>query len=348
MELPKSFGRTPNSEEAFLYTLESEGLRVRITDFGARIVSLEARGRSGAFEHLVLGFEHVAEYVNAGGSFGAILGRSANRIAGGRFALNGHTFALSRNEGENTLHGGADGFSKRFWTVESAGSLALVLRLVSPDGDQGFPGELTARATFDLHGDALTLVLEATTTKPSPVNLSAHPYFNLGGVTALDALDHEVIIFAERFLPVDPKQIPTGELRNVANTPFDFRRPTQVGERIRAADPQLLIGKGYDHCFVLDEGDEGAMRMAAILRHPKNGHALEISTTQPALQFYTGNTLNGSVAGRGGAYRQSAGLAFEPEGFPNAPNQLNFPTSILRPGQVYHKAIRYRFRCDPA
>jgi aldose 1-epimerase len=344
---PQLFGRTPDDREAFLYTLENERLRVKITDFGCRIVSIEARNRAGVREHVALGFDSLSGYLAAGGSFGAVLGRTANRIACGRFTLDGKVFDLSRNDGENTLHGGADSFGKRLWTVESASSLSLALRLTSPDGDQGFPGTLTARASFQLEENTIELTLEAATTQASPVNLSAHPYFNLGGLAETDVLDHEIVIFADRFLPVDRQQIPTGEIRSVANTPFDFRLPTPIGARIRDADAQLLYGKGYDHCFVLDERGRDAPRPAARVRHRRNGQVLEISTTQPGLQFYTGNSLNGSVAGRGGAYRQSAGFALEPQGFPNAPNQPNFPSVILRPGTDYCETIRYRFDLEP-
>lgn len=340
------FGHTPDGRAAALYTLQNEHIRVRVTDFGGRIVSVEAPDRTGRRNHVLLGFDNVADYANAGGSFGALLGRSANRIAGGRFQLDGHIYELSKNEGDVTLHGGKIGFGKVFWRADAFDSSKLVLGHVSPDGDQGFPGELTVCATYTLQGRSLSLTLDAATTKATPVNLSAHPYFNLAGVSAGDILDHEITIAADRFLPTDAKQIPTGEIRRVDQTAFDFRQPVPAGARIRQADPQLLFGKGYDHYFVLGK-DHGAMsRVAASARHPQSGRVLEIFTTQPGTQFYTGNNLNGSIVGRGGAYRQAAGFAFEPQGFPDAPNQAKFPTTILRPGAAYREAIKYRFTVD--
>jgi len=338
----RSFGLLPDGRQTLLYTIENDTLRVRISDFGARIVSMEARRHDGGFDHLALGFESAADYARSGASFGALLGRCANRIAGGRFTLDGQTYELSRNERDNTLHGGAEGFSRRVWSTLSTDAASLVLRLVSPDGDQGFPGELVSRVRFAVEGETLSLDMEATTSKPTPVNLSAHPYFNLGGENAIDALDHELTVFADHYLPVDAAQIPTGEVKGVGG-PFDFRTPAVLASRIRSPDPQLLIGKGYDHCFVLDERDLGALRPAVRLRHPGNGRVLDVATTCPAVQVYSGNNLNGAAAGRGGAYRQSAGLAFEPEGFPDAPNQPRFPSVILRPGEVWRRQIRYRF-----
>ncbi len=340
------FGRTADGHEAALYTLRNDRLQVRMTDFGGRMVSIEAPDRNGRRQHILLGFDDVAEYASAGGSFGALLGRSANRIAGGRFTLDGHTYELSRNDGDSTLHGGAVGFDKVFWQVDAFDAAKLVLKHVSPDGDQGFPGQLSVHATYRLDDHSLSLTLEAETTKATPVSLSAHPYFNLAGLPASDILGHEIMIEADAFLPTDAKQIPTGEIRQVHGTPFDFRRSVPAGARIREADPQLLYGKGYDHCFVLKISDQRTPRLAARARHSESGRVLEIFTTQPGTQFYTGNNLNGSVAGRDGAYRQSAGFAFEPQGFPNAPNQPTFPTTVLRPGSTYREVIRYQFTTD--
>lgn len=337
------FGRTPDGREAALHTLQNEHMRIQVTDFGGRIVSVEAPDRTGRRHHIVLGFDSVADYVHAGGAFGALLGRNANRIAGGCFTLDGRTYKLSKNEGDSTLHGGKVGFDKVFWRVDGSDVSKLILKHISPDGDQGFPGELTVHATYYLESHCLSLTLEATTTKATPVSLSAHPYFNLGGLPAGDVLDHEITIEADGFLPTDAKQIPTGEIRKVHETAFDFRKPVTVGARICQADPQLLFGKGYDHYFVLGNGHSGTPRIAARAVHPRSGRVLEIITTQPGTQFYTGNNLNGSVAGRGGAYRQSAGFAFEPQGFPDAPNQAKFPTTILRPGMTYREVIKYCF-----
>ena len=341
------FGHTPDGQAARVYTLENSQLRVRITDYGGRMVSIEAPDRFGHRGDVLLGFEDAAAYVKAGGAFGALLGRNANRIAGGSFTLDGRAYRLPTNDGTSTLHGGPVGFDKVFWTVVSAtaGSVpALVLTHVSPDGDQGFPGELSVAATYRLDGDSLWLEFEARTTKPTLVSLSAHPYFNLAGAANGNALDHIVAIASDAFLPTDDKQIPTGEIRSVAGTPFDFREPTPLGARIRQADPQLIYGTGYDQCFVLGTGQAPTPRLAARALDPTSGRALEIYTTQPGLQLYTGNKLNGSVAGRGGViYRQSAGFAFEPQGFPDAPHHPAFPSTILRPGEKYDAIIRYRF-----
>jgi aldose 1-epimerase len=337
------FGDMPDGRHAMLYTLANERLRVRITDFGGRIVSVEAPDRNGKRDHVVLGFESVSAYASAGGSFGALLGRTANRIAGGRFTLDGQLYELARNEGSSTLHGGPVGFNKVFWQVADSEAARLVLVHVSPDGDQGFPGKLSTRAAYRLDGDTVWLVLEAETTKPTPVSLSAHPYFNLAGPESADVLDHEATINAAIFLPTDKAQIPTGELRPVDETPFDFRTPMRLGARIRQPDPQLLFGKGYDHYFILDRSREPTPRLAALVREPRSGRVLEVLTTQPGIQLYTGNNLNGTVAGRGGTYRQSAGFAFEPQGYPDAPNQPGFASTILRPGTRYRQVIGYRF-----
>lgn len=346
MSAPTPFGTGPDGVATRLFTLTSDVLRVRVTDYGGRLVAIEAPDRDGARDHVVLGFEDVAGYM-ASGSFGALLGRSANRIAGARFTLDGQTHHLVANEGETMLHGGKVGFNKRMWTVESATSAQLALTLESADGDQGFPGAVSARATYALDGAALTLTLEAVTTKPTPVNLSAHPYFNLAGAAALDVHDHEMTVQADQFLPTDAKQVPTGEIRAVAGTPFDLRAPTRIGPRLRATDPQLLLAHGFDHHYVLT-GRAGTLHEAVRLTHAPSGRTLRIETTQPGVQVYTGNNLNGAVVGRGGTYRQGAGVAFEPQGFPDAPNQPVFPSTILRPGEHYRQTIRYVFEVDEA
>jgi aldose 1-epimerase len=335
------FGTMPDGRETSLYTLQSDQLRVRITDFGGRMVSIEAPDRNGRRDHVLLGFDTVAGYQTAG-SFGTLLGRYANRIAGASFTLDSRTYALSRNEGDATLHGGAMGFSKFVWDVDAAEAdplPTLVLAHLSPDGDQGFPGELRVQATYQLDGDCLSLTFEATTTQPTVINLSAHPYFNLGGPASGDVLDHEVTIAAEAFLPSDARQIPTGEIRSVDGTPFDFRQPTRLGARIRQPDPQLFHGLGYDQCFVL-RGDGPAVRVT----EPVSGRVLGVYTDHPGVQMYTGNKLTGTFAGHGGVvYRQSDGLALEPQAFPDAPHHANFPSTVLRPGETHRRSIRYRF-----
>jgi aldose 1-epimerase len=337
------FGSLPDGRETSLYTLRNDQLRVRITDYGGRMVSIEAPDRNGRSDHVLLGFDNVAGYRTAG-SFGTLLGRYANRIAGASFTLDGQTYTLSRNDGDNTLHGGVEAFSKLMWEVAAATEPlpTLILTHHSPDGDQGFPGELFVQATYQLDGDTLSLALEARTTRPTVVNLSAHPYFNLGGPACEDVLDHEVTIAGDAFLPTDAAQIPTGEICSVAGTPFDFRQPTRLGARIRQPDPQIFYGQGYDHCFVLS-GKSPAIRVV----DRSSGRVLTVRTDQPGVQVYTGNKLSGAFAGHGGIiYRQSAGLALEPQAFPDAPHHANFPSTVLRPGETYRRSIRYRFATE--
>lgn len=339
------FGQLPDGTPASVLTLENDTLRVRVTDYGGRMVSIEAPDRSGRREHVLLGFDDVLAFATAGGSFGALLGRSANRIAGGQVEIDGTTWQLARNDAGNTLHGGPVGFNKVVWQLTEADE-RLVLTYVSADGDQGFPGELTARATYWLEGEALCLDLEAQTTRPTIANLSAHPYFNLAGVGSGDVLGHVLAIEADAFLPTDAQQIPTGEIRPAAGTPFDFRRPTPIGARIRMADEQLLYGTGYDHCWTLSPAtpSDGLLRLAARVHEPSTGRILELHTDQPGLQFYSGNKLDGSVVGRNNvAYRQSDGFALEAQGYPDAPHHPHFPSTMLRPGETYRRSIRYRF-----
>ena len=341
------FGATPDGRAAQLYTLENGVLRVCICDFGGRMVRIEAPDRHGRRDDVLLGFDDVRTYATAGGAFGALLGRNANRIAGGRLTIDGQDFQLVKNEGDNTLHGGAVGFDKVFWTVVSAEggpSPRLVLTHVSEDGDQGFPGQVRVTATYRLQQESLWLEFEAQTSKRTVVSLSAHPYFNLAGPASGDVLGHEIMIAADAFLPTDKAQIPTGEIRSVEGTVFDFREPRVLGARIRRADEQLLYGLGYDQCFVLRATTPGAPRLAARVRDPASGRVLEVHTDQASIQLYTGNKLNGAIAGHGGViYRQSAGLALEPQGFPDAPHHANFPSTILRPGQDFRRVICYRF-----
>jgi len=339
MTSPIPFGATPAGATK-LFTLETPALRVGITDYGARMVSIESPDRAGVFGNVLLGFDAAEAYDAAGGSFGAILGRYANRIAAGRFTLDGVRHQLATNDPGGTLHGGPEGFARKLWTVEHFDREQLALGLTSPDGDQGFPGTLTVRVVYRIAGDTLRIDLSATTDAPTICNLSSHPYFNLAGAARHDVLAHEVTLNASTFLPTDDAQIPTGEVRAVADTAFDFRTPAAIGARIREADPQLLLGRGYDHCFVLNGAGE---RFAAAAYDPASGRRLEVFTTQPGLQFYSGNSLNGSIAGRGVAFRQSAGFAFEAQNFPDAPNHAEFPSAALRPGETYRRRIAYRF-----
>ena len=334
-------GHAPGGEQVGLLRLDNGRLKVGLTNFGARMLSIEAPDRDGRFDHVLLGFDR-CDVILGAGSFGAVLGRTANRIAHGRFTLDGMTYQLSVNDGANTLHGGKQAFSKRFWTLAGRTADSVSFALESPDGDQGYPGAVSARATYRLEGSTLGLTLEATTSAPTPVNLSAHPYFNLSGAAALDVGDHALEVFASHMLPTDHGQIPTGERRPVAGTPFDFRTPALLGPRLRGTDAQMLVARGYDHCFVLD-GEPGALRRAARLTHAPSGRVLEVETDRDGLQVYTGNSLNGSLIGHGGTYRQTAGLALEAQGFPDAPNHPEFPSVILRPGERFAATILHRF-----
>jgi len=333
------FGALPDGRDAQIFTLSNDKLRVRVTNYGARLVSIETPDREGRMGHVLLGFEDVAAYDAAGGSFGAFLGRYANRIADGKFSIDGEVFQLATNENGSTLHGGPIGFARTFWDAKIACD-TLVLTHVSPDGDQGFPGSLRTRAEYRLLDDRLHIELQATTDLPTIVNLSSHPYFNFSGVERHDVLGHAVQVRASKFLPTDARQIPTGEIADVAGTPFDFRAPKMFGADIRCAEPQLLIARGYDHCFVLDEGDGPAARVYDSV----SGRCLDLFTNQPGLQIYSGNSLDGSIVGRGSlALRQSCGFALEAQNFPDAPNHTNFPNAILRPGETYDHMIAYRF-----
>ena len=334
-------GHGADGEPVGRLSLDNSQLKVGLTNYGARMLSIEAPDRHGRFDHVLLGFDR-ADMILKAGSFGAVLGRTANRIAQGRFTLDGTTYQLSVNDGANTLHGGKQAFSKRFWRLDGRTADSATFALESPDGDQGYPGAVSARATYRLEASALHLTLEATTTAPTPVNLSAHPYFNLAGAAALDIADHALQVFASHVLPTDEGQIPTGERRPVAGTPFDFRTPAVLGPRLRDTDEQMMIARGYDHCFVLD-GVAGAVRPAARRPPAPRGRVRGGEPAPAGLQVYTSNSLNGSLIGHGGTYRQTAGLALEAQAFPDAPNQPGFPSVILRPGERFAATILHRF-----
>ncbi len=340
-EFDDIFGAAPDGSTVGLLRLRNEHLAVGLTNYGARLLSIEAPDRDGRCDHVLLGFDRLDMILKAG-SFGATLGRYANRIAGGHFTLDGKSYRLSINDGANTLHGGKQAMAKQFWRVADRDGRSIRFTLTSPAGDQGFPGELTATATYTLDGDTLRLTLEATVSEPCPVNLSSHPYFNLAGAAALDVCDHFLEVPASRYLPTDAQQIPTGERRPVAGTAFDFRTPALLGPRIRGTDPQLLFARGYDHCFLLD-GEPGTLRLAARLTHEASGRVMEVHTDRDGLQVYTGNSLDGSLIGFGGTYRMTAGLALEAQAFPDAPNHPDFPSTVLRPGERFHATVATRF-----
>lgn len=326
----------------------AHGIKVKIITYGAAIASLEIPDRKGHFANIVLGFDTLAPYLAGVPYFGATVGRYANRIAGGRFTLDARAHQLARNDGPNSLHGGVKGFDKRVWAAEpsrTAQGPALRLTHVSADGEEGFPGQVTAHVTYRL-GDDDTLAIEfsATTTAPTPINLANHAYFNLTGDTKSTILNHTLAINASRFTPVDATLIPTGELRAVAGTPFDFRKSETIGRRIGDKDEQLERGHGYDHNWVLDKNASDAPVLAATLTDPGSGRSIEFHTTQPGLQFYSGNFLDGKPAGIGTVFAHRTGLCLETQHFPDSPNQPTFPSTILRPGQTYSQTTVLAFR----
>jgi aldose 1-epimerase len=343
------FGTMPDGTTVDLVTLtNAHGLEVRAMSYGGIIVSLRTPDRNGRLDDIVLGYDSLDRYVvNNSPYMGAIIGRYGNRIAGGQFELDGQTYALATNDGPNHLHGGVRGFDKVVWTVEprqDASGVSAIFTRVSPAGEEGYPGALTARVTYTLGDDnALTVEYRATTDAPTHVNLTQHSYFNLAGQGARDILAHELQIDADRYAPVDETLIPTGELVDVTGTPFDFRTPTAIGARIDASDVQITRGRGYDHNYVLRRTGDGLQRAARVV-DPSSGRMLEIATTEPGIQFYSGNFLDGSITGKAGrAYQHRYGFCLETQHYPDTPNQPAFPSTVLRPGEEYSTTTVFRF-----
>jgi aldose 1-epimerase len=333
-----AFGTLPDGTAVESFTLRNaHGVEVRAITYGAIIVSLRAPDRARRFGDVVLGHDDLAGYLAKPAYFGAVVGRYGNRIAKGQFTLDGKTYKLATNNGPNHLHGGVRGFDKVVWKADppAAGAAAVTLRYTSPDGEEGYPGTLSARVTYTLSDrDELTFEYSATTDKPTPVNLTQHSYFNLG-TPGSDVLGHELTLDADRFTPVDATLIPTGQLAPVSGTPFDFRKPTAIGARIGQDDEQLRRGGGYDHNFVL-RGAGAGLHRAGLLADPGTGRTMEILTTEPGVQFYSGNFLDGTIKGKGGVvYKHRSGLCLETQHFPDSPNQPSFPSTILRPGKEY-------------
>jgi aldose 1-epimerase len=334
-------------ETVKIYTLSNaHGIEARIMTYGASIVSLKTPDRDGHLQNIVLGFNTLDPYLAGVPYYGATVGRYANRIAQARFTLDGATYNLVANDGPNSLHGGPRGFDKRVWKADAtAFRNGLKLTYVSAAGEEGYPGQLTAHVTYRLlEDDSLSIEYKATTTAPTPVNLTNHAYFNLSGDPTRSILEHKLTINADRFTPVDATLIPTGELRAVAGTPFDFRSEAVIGARIDADDAQLSVGRGYDHNWVLNAAHGIALRFAALLTDPVSGRVLEVRTTQPGLQFYSGNFMNGKQAGEGSVYGYRTGLCLETQHFPDSPNQPAFPSTILRPGETYAQKTVLHFR----
>jgi aldose 1-epimerase len=343
----KPFGKTPAGESVELFTLTRQGApTVSVANFGGHIVSILAPDRSARLADVTLGYRDFAGYLGDKDYLGSIVGRYANRIAQGRFTLDGRTFTLAVNNGPNSLHGGPTGFHKRVWTpkvVSGPDGDSLELTYVSKDGEEGYPGTLTAKVVYSLREDGGLLIdYTATTDAPTVVNLTNHAYFNLAGEGEGTILGHEMQIEADAFTPVDSTLIPTGKVQPVEGTPFDFRKPVAIGARIDAADEQLGAGGGYDHNFVL-RGKMGELRLAARVREPKSGRVLEVLTTEPGIQFYSGNFLDGTVVGKSGKpYVRRGAFCLEAQHFPDSPNQPPFPSVVLRPGQTYKQTTVYR------
>jgi aldose 1-epimerase len=329
-----------------LFTLfNGNGMEVRVTDFGGIITHLFVPDRHGVRGDVVLGYDNLEAYLAASPYFGALIGRYGNRIARGRFTLDGQEHRLSVNDGENHLHGGEAGFDKRLWSSDmfrTANSAGVTLALRSVDGEQGYPGNVDVVVSVELcESNELVFTYDAVTDRATPVNLTHHGYFNLAGKG--DILGHELMIDAEMYTPVDAGLIPVGRLESVAGTPFDFRTPHAIGERIGAHDGQLVFGKGYDHNFVLGHDAANGRRPAVRVSDPRSGRVLELFTTEPGMQFYSGNFLDGSLEGKGRRFGHRSGFCVEPQHFPDSPNRPAFPDTILRPGQRYHSVSRYVF-----
>ena len=347
----KSWGSF-DGKPVFLYTLRnSSGMEMTITNYGGTITTLKVPDRNKKFDDVVLGFDSLAGYMskNNSGYFGALIGRYANRIAHGAFTLNGKQYHIPTNEGANMLHGGNRGFDKRVWDAKEISShegAGIELHYLSPDGEEGFPGNLdvTVRYTLGNRND-LRVDYTAKTDKDTVLNLTNHSYFNLSGAGSGTVLDHKLTLMADRFTPVDSTLIPTGAIESVDGTPLDFRKAMAIGARINANSEQLKLGHGYDHNFVLNSSG-GRLALAAKVEDPKSGRVLEVETTQPGIQFYSGNFLNGKAVGIGGPFQYRSALALETQHFPDSPNHPNFPSTVLHPGETYHETTVYRFSTE--
>jgi aldose 1-epimerase len=344
----QAFGKMPDGTPVDLYTLtNANGLEAKITSYGGAVVSLLAPDQSGKLDDVVLGLETLEEYIEKSPYFGCITGRYANRIAQGKFTLNGVEYTLVQNDGENHLHGGLKGFDKVVWAAQEISSddgVGLKLTYLSKDGEEGYPGNLSVEVVYTLtNADELKIEYLATTDTETVVNLTNHTYFNLADGGAGDILGHELMLDAGRFTPIDNTLIPTGELRSVEDTPLDFRQLTPIGARIEQDDEQLRFAGGYDHNWVLNSAD-GSLALAARVQEPTTGRVMEVYTTEPGIQFYSGNFLDGSITGKGGkVYRKRYGFCLETQHFPDSPNQPHFPSTLLKPGEKYQTTTIYKF-----
>jgi aldose 1-epimerase len=346
--MKEPFGKLDDGTPVDIYTLKNGGLEARITNYGGIVQSLKAPDRNGTTADVVLGYETLAEYVRDNPYFGCLVGRYGNRIAKGKFALDGTTYTLAVNNGPNALHGGKVGFDKKVWKargLKAADGPALELTCLSKDMEEGYPGNLSVKVVYTLTGKGeLKIEYFATTDKPTVVNLTNHSYFNLAGAGNGDINGHVLMLAADRFTPVDETLIPTGELRPVKGTPFDFTTPTPIGARVdKKDDEQIKFGNGYDHNFVLNPSG-ASLSLAARVLEPTTGRVMEVLTMEPAIQFYGGNFLDGKNVGKGGkVYKFRYGFCLETQHYPDSPNQATFPSTVLRPGQEYKTTTVYKF-----
>lgn len=348
------FGTTANGQVVDTYTLtNANGISVTLISYGGTITSLRVPDRNGEMKNVVLGFNDLADYETKSPYFGCITGRCANRIAKGKFTLDGKEYAVAVNDGTNALHGGINGFDNQVWTgraIERDGAQGVEFSYLSPDGEEGYPGNLQSTVTYLLTDDnALHIEYTATTDAPTIVNLTNHSYFNLAGEGTSSIFDHILMLNADRYTPTDAGLIPTGELAPVAGTPFDFRQPKAIAAGQRSSHEQIVQAKGYDHNFVInrDSQSDKSLTLAARMYEPSSGRIMEVLTTEPAIQFYAGNFLDATLVGSGGhLYRQSDAFALETQHFPDSPNQPDFPSIVLRPGETYQTTTIYKFTTD--
>jgi aldose 1-epimerase len=347
----QSFGKTGDGRPVDLYTLtNSEGMEVRAMTYGGIIVSLRVPDKTGKFDDVVLGHDSLDGYLVNPPYFGVIVGRYANRIGNATFTLDGVKYTLAKNNGPNSLHGGVNGFNKQVWeakTIKDPTGVGVTFSYTSKDGEEGYPGNLKVKVTYVLTDEnQLVIDYEATTDKATPLNLSQHSYFNLAGEGSGDILGHHLTLNADRFTPVDKTLIPTGEIRSVQGTPLDFTKPTAIGARINDDYEQLVVGRGYDHNFVINRKDDSPT-LAARVHEPTSGRVLEVFTTEPAVQFYSGNFLDGTITGKHGhVYKQRNGFCLETQHYPDSPNHPDFPSTILRPGATFHSQTIFKFSAE--
>jgi aldose 1-epimerase len=336
-----------DGKQTSLYILKNaNGVELSVSNFGGRVVEIFTPDKNGNFEDIALGLKSINDYVNFKSQrfFGATVGRFGNRIANGKFSLNGREYVLEQNNGTNSLHGGVKGFDMKVWDVISASDKEIKFKLVSPDGDEGFPAELTVVMTYRLtYDNEFEIIHEAQSNADTIINLTHHSFFNLHGEGIGDTNDHILTINADKFVPVDEKLIPTGELRDVQGTPHDFRTPMVIGARVNDDDQQLNFGNGYDHCWVLNKSKENELTFAAEVYEPVSGRTLKVYTTEPGMQFYGGNFFDGEIGKSGKPYPKRCSLALETQHYPDSPNQPNFPTTVLKTGEKYLHICKYVF-----